>query len=884
MKMGPSASDLRSGAASTLWKWYLGAGLMVSVGYVFVPPEPAKLFLWPAIGWSSVAAIVLGVRRHRPDARLAWYLLALGVTTFIVGDNLYTFRNSVQHVAAPFPSYIDFFYLAMYPLLVAGLVLLVRRRTPGRDRASLLDAAIITCGIGLLSWVILIVPYIHNQDMSLPERLTSIAYPLGDVALLAIVVRLAVGSGRRPKAFWILAGSIVPLLVADALYGYLALTGRWHEHNPVDAGWIAFYVGWGVAALHPSMRELSVRSSGAPRAGGRRLAVVCSAALIPPAILFVEQLQGNVEDGAAIAITGAVLFLLVLARTTGLAREVADKRSEARFRSLVTNASDAILVVDDEGFIRYKTPSAARVLGRQTTELLDRPISDMLGADDARQLGVLLATAGVTSTVEWQVRSNDGTWRDMEVTAADLRGDAGVGGLVLTMRDITDRKALDAELRRQALHDTLTGLPNRSLFLDRVTHALNRAALRQGDVAVLFLDLDDFKMVNDSLGHTAGDALLVAVAARLQTTLKAGDTLARFGGDEFAVLLEDGDVPLGAESIAKRVQDAMRDPFRVGDEDVPIHVSIGIAIGRAGLDAPDGLLRDADLAMYVAKRNGKARYERFAPEMHEQAIRRLEVASELRGAIDNGQLVLFYQPIVAVDTGRMLGAEALVRWNHPLHGLRPPSEFIPVAETTGLVIPLGRWVLDEACRQTRLWQRAGLIDDTFYVSVNLSARHLRDAAVVDDVVHALEGSGMPPKSLLIEITETALVEDLDPAGTVLHDLKALGVRLAIDDFGTGYSSLARLGTFPLDVIKIDKSFVDRLIGSSDGDAMVRAVVDLGNTLGMQAVAEGVEQAEQAQALVRLGCTMAQGFLFARPMPPDDMTVALQLEGLNLVGQ
>jgi EAL domain-containing protein (putative c-di-GMP-specific phosphodiesterase class I) len=286
--------------------------------------------------------------------------------------------------------------------------------------------------------------------------------------------------------------------------------------------------------------------------------------------------------------------------------------------------------------------------------------------------------------------------------------------------------------------------------------------------------------------------------------------------------------------------------------------------------------------MYVAKHNGKARFEWFVPAMHEQAIRRLEVVSELRGAIDDGQLVLHYQPIVAIATGRMVGAEALVRWNDPQRGLIPPNDFIAVAEATGLVIPLGRWVLDEACRQTRVWQQAGLVDDNFFVSVNLSARHLRDEAVADDVVRALDASGMPASMLLIEVTETAVVDDLDPAGTVLHTLKGLGVRLAIDDFGTGYSSLARLSTFPLDVVKIDKSFVDRLVGSADGDATVHAILQLSKTLGMKVIAEGVEHAEQAQALDRLGCGMAQGYLYARAMQSDELSVALQLEGLTFV--
>jgi diguanylate cyclase (GGDEF)-like protein/PAS domain S-box-containing protein len=595
--------------------------------------------------------------------------------------------------------------------------------------------------------------------------------------------------------------------------------------------------------------------------------------LIPPAVLLVQQANGTVTDGVAIALTAAILFVLVLSRTAGLAREVADNRSEARFRSLVNNASDAIIVLDDAGRIRYQTPSAERVLGRAAIELHDQPIGELLGVDDERQLNVLLATTGGTTTVEWQVRGGDGVLRDMEVIAADMRTDSGVNGLVLTMRDITERKALDAELRRQTLYDTLTGLPNRSLFHDRVAHALSRTARQHEEVAVLFLDLDDFQLVNDGLGRPAGDELLIAVAARLVSIVKAGDTVARFGGDEFALLLENGDGPVSVEAIAERVQDSLQQPLRVGREEVHLHVSIGIAVGRSGADDPSALLRDADLAMYVAKRNGKARFERFVPEMHEQAIRRLEITSELQLAIETGQLVLFYQPIVDVASGRTLGVEALVRWRHPRRGLVPPNDFIPIAESTGLVIPLGRWVLHEACGQARAWQRAGLVDDDFYVSVNISARHLHDPGMVNDVLGALQASGMAASSLIIEVTESALVKDLDPAATVLGELKTLGVQMAIDDFGTGYSSLARLSTFALDVVKIDKAFVDRL-AEKEGEVTLRAMVNLSHTLGMRVVAEGVEEFDQALALLQLGCTMAQGYLFARPMPAKDMTEAL----------
>jgi diguanylate cyclase (GGDEF)-like protein/PAS domain S-box-containing protein len=860
---------------SVAWKWYLVGACGLAAAYFLLPAAQAKLIAWPAIGWSSVAAMCIGIRLHRPDARRAWYLLIAGVATFIVGDNVYSFHNYVQHDTVPFPSHVDLVYFAMYPLLIAGLVLLVRKRTPGRDLASILDAAIIMIGAGLLSWVLLIVPYVRSDDMSVLARLTSITYPLGDVALLAIAVRLVVGSGRRPPAFWLLAGSVVSLFIADSLYGYMNLAGTWHEHNVVDIGWIVFYIGWGVAALHPSMHDLSARASGSPRLSARRLAVVGSAALIPSLVLAFQTLTGEVVDGYAIALTGGILFGIVLIRTTGLAREVADTHSEARFRALFDNASDAVLVVDAGGRVKYLTPSTERVLGLEASRMLDQPIGDLLAEEDRRELSILLSTPGVTTTFEWQVRSGDNTQRDIEVVAADLRDDARIAGLVLTMRDISQRKILDSELRRQALHDTLTSLPNKSLFDDRVAHALGRADRVSGKVAVLFLDLDNFKLVNDGLGHSVGDELLVAVAARLVSVLKSGDTVARFGGDEFVVLLEGNDVEASAKAVSERLHHTLSEPFRIGGEEVPLHASIGIAVGSARTATPSQLLRDADLAMYVAKRNGRGRSERFAPEMHEQAMHRLEVASELPSAIQRGQLVLFYQPIVDVSSGRILGAEALVRWDHPRHGLMLPNEFIPIAEGTGVVVPLGQWVLDEACRQTSEWRQAGIADDTFYVSVNLSARHFRDHGVIDDIVHALDASHIPPSALLIEVTESALEHDFDPGGTLLRELKALGVHLAIDDFGTGYSSLARLGDFPVDIVKIDKSFIDRLSVDADGETMVRAVVALSHSLGMTTVAEGVEDQEQAVALNRLGCTMAQGYLFARPMPRGAMTQALE---------
>lgn len=868
-----------SGFRLVVWRYYLVFGLGLAVAYFTVPAEQAELIVWPAIGWSSVFAMLVGVRLHRPDTKWAWYLLAGGVATLIVGDHLYIVETYILHNEVPFPSYIDVVYLAMYPLLISGLILLIRRRTPGRDVASLLDACIITVGVGLISWLLLIVPYFRTHDISALARLAAIQDPLGDIAMFAVTARLALGSGRRPAAFYLVAVSMFALFVADALYGFMNLADTWKDSRAISAGWIVFYVGWGLAALHPSMRQLSVRFTGAVASvSARRVALVICTAMVPLAVLFFQLRSGRVSDGDAIVVTGIVLFALVLLRTTGLTRELADTRQEARFCALFENTSDAVLILDDEGRVKYLTPSIERVLGLEANTLLDRLIGDFLAADDERELHVLLATSGGTTKSEWKVRSADGSLRDVEVVTSDLRGDSRVNGLVLTMRDIGERKVLDAELRRHALYDSLTNLPNRSLFDDRVSRALSRADRARTEIAVLFLDLDDFKVVNDSLGHSAGDELLRAVALRLLSVVKLRETVARFGGDQFVVLIEELSHGATPEFVAQRLHEALKDPFRIGTDEIRLRASIGIAVGRARECTPAQLMRDADLAMYVAKCNGSGRAERFAPEMHESAVRRLEVASELPAAILDGQLVLFYQPILDISSGRIVGCEALVRWNHPNRGLILPNEFIPIAESTGVVLLLGAWALVEACRQTSEWRDAGLVDDTFYTSVNLSARHFRDRRVIDDVVHALDVSQLPAGALVLEVTESAFVQDVEMVG--FRELRELGVRLAIDDFGTGYSSLSRVIDLPVDFVKIDKLFVDRLIGSADGETMVRAVVALSHSLGIKVVAEGVEERAQAYALTRLGCALAQGYLFARPMPFESMRGTLAAQGIE----
>lgn len=431
-----------------------------------------------------------------------------------------------------------------------------------------------------------------------------------------------------------------------------------------------------------------------------------------------------------------------------------------------------------------------------------------------------------------------------------------------------------AALQFQTFHDSVTRLPNRTLFLDRLDHALSQAHREPRPVAVLLLDLDDFKTVNDSLGHGAGDELLAAVAQRLAAVTRAADTLARLGGDEFGVLLESGTMPQAAEMAAARIIASLETPFRLGGTEVPVRASIGIAIREYDGWTSESLLRDADLAMYLAKRHGKNRSERVHAGMQEEALKHLTLITDMRQALDRGEFTVFYQPIVTLRGGMPKGVEALVRWQHPRYGLLPPGDFVGTAESTGLILPLGKWVLTEACRRASAWRQAGAVDDDFYVSVNLSPRQLGDPGLVAEVAQALADASLPPSALVLEITENILMLESGAGLARLESLKKLGVRIALDDYGTGYSSLNRLKRIPVDIVKIDKTFIDSVASSGQARALVRSILDVTHAMGMVSIAEGVERKDQYQALASLGCDSIQGYLFGRPASPTDTLVTL----------
>jgi diguanylate cyclase (GGDEF)-like protein/PAS domain S-box-containing protein len=559
----------------------------------------------------------------------------------------------------------------------------------------------------------------------------------------------------------------------------------------------------------------------------------------------------------------------------------AARRSEKRFRALVQNASDVVLICTSEGTVTYQSPTAETNWGYASDELVGRPLFAVVNPDDQpalRQLFEQLQTApGTTRGTELRVRDAGDAWCYVELILTNLLQEPDVEGLVITARDIAQRKAFENQLIQQAFHDSLTLLPNRALFLDRLEQALVRTVRRQGSVGLLFLDLDNFKLINDGLGHQAGDDLLVEASARLRVCVREEDTVARMGGDEFVILME---LTTEAEAVlaAERIEQQFRRPFRIGGSDFVTTVSIGIALGGAGHEQPDILLRNADVAMYRAKAAGRGRHVVFNASMQADSLSKLNLENDLRQAIGRGELRVHYQPIVILDSGRVTEVEALVRWQHPTRGLMAPADFISIAEETGLIIPIGQWVLEEACRQVAAWQVEFPIRSTLMLSVNLSPRQFQQPNLVDQVSCALREAGLAPTWLKLEITEGVIIRDVEATNKTLVELKELAVQIAIDDFGTGYSSLAYLKRLPLDVLKIDRSFISGIGHNPEDTAIVRAIISMAKSLHLSVTGEGIETAEQAALLRGWACELGQGYYFSRPLDTSALTELLRTTG------
>jgi diguanylate cyclase (GGDEF)-like protein/PAS domain S-box-containing protein len=1028
--------------------WWLFLALTAPVAALYIA-GPGKLNngpLFNAIGVAAVCALLVGIRLHRPTVKAPWYLLAFGAAFFVGGDVLAHNYTALFGSRLPFPSVADGLYLAVYPTVVAGLLILIRRRNPGRDWASLVDSLIVATGLALLSWTLLMAPNAHDASLALAPKVVSMAYPMMDTLLLMVTVRLAVGRGARGPAYAMMVGAVTALLVTDSVYSWLLVHGGYATGGILDLGWICFYLLWGAAALHPSMSKVSETTAGDPRVTRTRLLVLGLAASTAPVIQIVETTRGQLAQSIVVPAGAIVVFTLVVVRmilllkeqeaaaarertlreagsalvtatsrreiiraaewaaaslagsgsaarfhgmtqeqgrralqqggdgrlqvdstipldllgapavakldmrrsaiviaptglvpgafgratfvapvvcrgevtgvlavapaggsgaltvaTTsvveslalqmGLALESAQlteslvrTEGEARFRALVQHSSDVIVVLTQSLSIEYVSPSVRAVLGYDDGDLTGRDLSELIDEDDrALALGAIAALANRSTSpselLEFDVHHRDGTRLHAEALVSNLLETPAVGGIVMNLRDITERKEFEEQLSHQAFHDAVTGLANRALFRDRVAHALERQRATDRAIALLFLDLDDFKVVNDTLGHLAGDRVLEEVAGRIEAVLRAGDTAARLGGDEFAVLLEDvgQDHDPEVALVAERLIEAVRSPIALEGKEVAVQCSIGVAFSTdvaAGEEPVEELIRNADIAMYAAKTAGKGTYATFERAMREAVVEKVDLKSELRNALANGELSLVYQPIMEVADGRLVGLEALLRWDNPRFGSVSPTKFIPLAEETGLILPIGTWVLDQACRDAAALRRS-LGPTPKWMTVNVSAWQLERPEIIEEVRDALEKSGFEAKRLALEITESMMIKDIDLAVERLTRLRELGVLIAVDDFGTGYSSLGHIRQLPINALKIDRSFVDRLHEDEDQRKVTSTIIELGRVLGLNTVAEGVEHEQQLSDLRELGCRYAQGFHIARPLPFAEVEALLR---------
>ncbi|WP_250037841.1 putative bifunctional diguanylate cyclase/phosphodiesterase [Paractinoplanes maris] len=733
-----------------LWIWWLVAGMAATAGH-YVLPEGSVVasIVYDVVGVATAVGILLALRLHRPQRPAMWRWFAAGQITFVLGDLTYEFYENVLH-RSPYPSFADVFYLGSYPMLFAGLVLLVRRHRS--EAGDLIDAAIVATGIGLVFWLFVLYPVAADSGTSTLERVTTVAYPAADAMVLALLARLFTGGGARTASARLLVAGAVLMLAADTLFAVIPLytSASTHLADPV---FLLAYVLWSVAALHPSMAvEHGGGGRTAARVGPSRLLLFGACALLAPSLLLVPQIGADPVGRLSVAIGAGALILLVLARMSGFVFEV---------------------------------------------------------------------------------------------------------------------RRQSAELTRAAMQDTLTGVASRRCFEDALRQSLTAGSRPQ----IALLGLNGFKNVNDELGRPLGDRVLNSLAARLAAAAPGDALVARIGGDEFAVLLRSAGADQ-ARTVAASLTHALSAPVAVDGHELYVGVAIGLA-GGAGV-TPVELLRQAETAMYTAKQTGEP-VRRWTPALDERAGEFVRLGAEIRTALDSGQFRVVYQPIVELPTGRVAAVEALVRWEHPTRGLVSPAAFIPVAERNGLIVELGEWILRTACARLASWRTTLGPAAPDRVSVNVSARQLARPHFAATVAAALADSGLPASCLAVEVTETAVFEG-GQAVVALHELRALGVRIALDDFGTGHSSLGLLQTVPVDILKVDKSFVDNVTEAGRHTVIADALHQVSAGLGLVAVAEGVETAAQAEALHRLGYCYLQGYHFGRPVADPDFALSEAIAG------
>ncbi len=859
-----------------------GGRVLLIAGLCFVASMCA-VRMWHPDGWigdysylaatvgASAAAWIIAVRRGGTPRR--W--LAAGISASALGDVLYQVYLSVKHVE-PDVSIADAPWIASYiGVSIAMLLLLGHGNKRLRSAVDgLIDMAVVATVACLLLWEFWLHETFTDGSVPLFVRFVWATYPILDATLLALVVRALLERRTQTMMGVLLAAGVTCWLMSDFFYMTIepsALVSGW-----LDVGWM-FGAGLLAAAcwFDTGSRTTNDVDHFRDEVGKVRTALAMVPVLVPSVIELISYLNGHEANPIPLFI-GTVLFAaLAGARALRLlrTRDAAQSQiiaSERLYRALAANSSDAVVLIDRQGCVMNDASAFATLVGQPGVTTIGRSAWDLVATSGDGQHSLfkqILSSPGVVLDGEICVRRPDDVEVWLSTRAVNLLDDPVVGGIVVNVHDVTGRKRAEDELVHQAFHDSLTGLANRALFRDRVAHSLSRRSRSGFDPAIIYLDLDGFKNINDGLGHEAGDRVLKEVADRLTAVVRSGDTVARLGGDEFAILVEEsGHVYVEAEAIADRTLSAMAVPIALDDRTVTLSASLGIAHGDS-LATASSLLRDADVAMYQAKTTGKARWVLYESAMRTTAVERLQLESDMARMVNDDQLMLVYQPVVELESNRIVGFEALVRWEHPVLGTVMPDQFIPIAEENGMIIAIGEWVLRAACRTAAGWRDRH--PDALTMAVNLSARQLAAPELLAQVQNALQEADLDPAALVLEMTETALVQDPTLAANKLQELRTLGVRLAIDDFGTGYSSLSYLRQFPIDILKIDRSFINMIVDREQVPAIVRGLLDLGRTLQLETVAEGIESGAQLAQLRDERCTLGQGFLFARPLRAEE---------------
>jgi diguanylate cyclase (GGDEF)-like protein/PAS domain S-box-containing protein len=840
-------------AVGAAWMLSGAGGPRVTFYVGLLYKEPAELACILVAGATA--------RRMAPGPlRRAWWSLAAALALYFLGDCI-----GIGYWLAgrdPFPGPADILYCAFYLPLTAAAFWLIRAAAVRLSWVQLLlDAAIFVVGFGMFFWFLVVQPAAIHADLGVLKEALSEAYlALDSFCLLMFGVLLLTESrtaaGRRVPL--LLLSGFATMFLGDIIWSLAKMRGYYVPGGFQDVLYLACYLPMAAAGWEQT-RAVAMPAPESPHSSGA-LARSLPYASMAAAFLVLTYLSRGGLGGQATLMIGVVFALTLLLM---FRQAVVLRMTEEHYASLVANASDVIMIIAADGVVRFASPAATRTLGLKPEEITGRSLPELWGGEDGERLRSFLkeiarTRSGVVGPVELRIER---AGRVIEGVGSNLSGDPAVRGLALNFRDISERKVLEEKLRQLAFHDPLTLLANRNLFRDRVQHALARAQREGNRAAVMFLDVDNFKDINDSLGHDAGDRLLQAAAQRIVQTSRSSDTVARLGGDEFGVLLEGVGTAEQAQRVADALIESLAAPFALDGREVRVTASIGVAFSDADTGA-EALLSNADLAMYHAKAAGKNRHVTFQPQMQTLLQERLRLEADIGRALEKEEFFLEYQPIVDLATRALLGVEALVRWRHPEAGVLMPARFIHVLEECGQIAALGRWVLKAACRDVCAWRPSIAGAAGLRLTVNISARHLQHGELVEDVRAALETSGFEAGNLVIELTESTMMYNSEVNLERFHRLKALGVKLAIDDFGTGYSSLSYLHRFPIDILKIDRSFVNGLSSSGDGPDLACAVITLGETLGLDTVAEGIEHERQVEVLLALGCVAGQGFLFA----------------------